>query len=231
MDIMTKYGVMLGSDPELLLLKEVLFAKKYFPIIGLLGHDKDNPLFIDDSGYRTLQEDNVALEYTTHPTATREDFINEQFSMYNYAKAKAAEFNLEVSNKIAVQFDIQMLQSEQAKTFGCDLTFDAYTKTENQAPNSNTAIRSVGGHIHISYNNPNDDMSIELAKLLDLLFIKYEYIHMVTGIDEALRRNLYGKAGEIRLKSYGFEWRVPSSTWVRDENNIGKMWDLIEDNQ
>jgi len=227
MSEMTKQNVMLGSDPELLLEKTINGRTKAFPIIGLLGHGKDNPLHIDDSGFRTLQEDNVALEYTTHPTSNKADFITEQQAMLEVARAKAAEFGLTIREKSsAVDFEQRMLMSEAAKTFGCEPTWNAYTNAENPSPNARQYLRSVGGHIHISYDNPTNEKSMELAKLLDIKYLEHKAD--LSGNNDNARRRLYGKAGEIRLKSYGFEWRVLSNAWVFDARTIGLIWDIVE---
>lgn len=227
MNNMTKYGVMLGSDPELLLNKTVNGITKPFPIIGLIGHGKENPLHIDDSGFRTLQEDNVTLEYTTHPTSTKEEWLKEQSDMYKYAVKTAVKLGLNVcQTNVANAFDLNMLNSEPARTFGCDPTWNAYTDAENPAPPTTGNIRSAGGHVHISYNNPTKEMSLELAKLLDLTYLRHR--DGLTGVHDTHRRALYGKAGEIRLKSYGFEWRVPSNIWVHAPSSINKIWRIVE---
>ena len=70
MKYLTKYNVMLGSDPELLLKKTKFGITKAFPIVGLLGHGKDNPLYLDDTKFRTLQEDNVALNPKSNKAET-----------------------------------------------------------------------------------------------------------------------------------------------------------------
>ena len=225
---MSKYKVMLGSDPELLLNKTVYMDQKPFPIIGLLGHGKHDPLHIDDSGFRTLQEDNVALEYTTHPTSTKEDWVEEQTNMYDHAVKVAEGFGLGVFKNIAsISFDRVMLQSDAAKTFGCEATWNAFTNSENPAPPSGGQVRSVGGHVHISYENPNDEQSMEICKILDVLYLKN--IDSLSGDNEIARRELYGKAGEIRLKSYGVEWRVLSSYWVHFPETRNAVWDLVEE--
>ncbi|MCK5789137.1 MAG: hypothetical protein KAH32_09060, partial [Chlamydiia bacterium] len=34
--------------------------------------------------------------------------------------------------------------------------------------------------------------------------------------------------GEARLKSYGVEWRVPSSAWVHSEDGRSTIWNMVE---
>ena len=56
-------NAVLGTDPELFLYSEDYF--KFVPVCGLVGGTKDEPIPInlENDGF-TLQEDNVALEFT-----------------------------------------------------------------------------------------------------------------------------------------------------------------------
>jgi hypothetical protein len=40
------------------------------------------------------------------------------------------------------------------------------------------------------------------------------------------RRQLYGKAGAIRFKPYGIEYRTLSNFWLADPKLIEKVWDM-----
>lgn len=224
-DIVKKHGITLGSDPELFLIKTKNGNMKAWPAIGLIGGSKDKPLHIDESGYRTLQEDNVALEYTTHPVNTSSDWVKEQTMMFKLAVATAAKFECEVEyNQASMTFNREVLRSKAAMTFGCEPTWNAFTNKENPEPMSlDKSMRSIGGHIHIGYKNPTLKKSLELAKILDVLYLKIQ----PKNHSESMRRTLYGKLGEIRLKSYGFEWRTPSAEWVGTNLKQLKMWDLV----
>ncbi|MCK5788716.1 MAG: hypothetical protein KAH32_06945 [Chlamydiia bacterium] len=228
---MKKHKVMLGSDPELLLTKTVGYHTMFFPIIGLIGHGKHDPLHLDDSGFRTFQEDNVALEYTTHPTSNKKDWVQEQSMMYNKAVALAESYDLKVSTSdVAARYAAQMLKSKQASTFGCEATWNCYTNSENRAPNTNTVYRSAGGHVHISYDDHTEESNMELVRLLDAVYVTLpsNIINLLYGSHEAIRRESYGKAGEARLKSYGVEWRVLSNKWVHSPKAMAIVWGIVE---
>jgi len=46
------------------------------------------------------------------------------------------------------------LQSDQAKLFGCDIDYNAYTMKANPKPKgTSTNLRSAGFHIHVGYEN------------------------------------------------------------------------------
>jgi hypothetical protein len=63
------------------------------------------------------------------------------------------------------------------------------------------------GHIHISYDNHNPEMSMRIVKALDL----YLSIPLVIMEPDNKRKTMYGKAGAYRLTKYGFEYRSPSN--------------------
>lgn len=71
-------------------------------------------------------------------------------------------------------------------------------------------------HIHIGYDDPNEETNIEIVKMLDL--------HLsVPGVlldGDTMRRELYGKAGCYRHKKYGVEYRTLSNFWLSGPNLI-----------
>lgn len=74
------------------------------------------------------------------------------------------------------------------------------------------------GHIHVGYDNPNGDVSIDLVRAMDL-FLGVPSIILDT---DDQRRIMYGKAGAYRLKKYGVEYRVLSAFF--QENDILIRW-------
>lgn len=55
------------------------------------------------------------------------------------------------------------------------------------------------GHIHIGYNNPEIEKSVDIIKAMDLFL----GIPSILMDKDTLRRSRYGKAGAFRFKSYG----------------------------
>lgn len=89
------------------------------------------------------------------------------------------------------------------------------------------------GHIHISYTNPSVSTSLKLAKLCDyFLGLPSLFIDKDTE-----RRKMYGKAGAIRLKNWGFEYRVLSNFWLKSQEEtewvflqVQKIFEFLEAN-
>ena len=228
--IKEKYNIMLGSDPEIIATKRSNGITKQFPVTGLIGGDKLNPFLVDESGFRTLQEDNVAIEYTTHPTSNLEDFVREQEQMRNVAFEKLRENQLSYSTQAAAVYENIFMRHSAVQKFGCEPTWNAWKNEQNPTPTSTDALRSVGGHIHVSYDNNNDEMSVELVRLCDLIYISMVNFNKKLDFsdrNEISRRNLYGKSGEMRIKSYGFEWRTPSNHWIFEIPKIEMMYRIV----
>ena len=229
--IFKKYGIMLGSDPEILLKKSSNGHTNMFPVTGLIGGSKDAPLMIDKTGFRGLQEDNVAIEYTTHPTTLVEDFIEEQQHMFNVARKAAVKAGLLLHQDTSAQYSPQLLKHDAVQAFGCDPTWNAWTNKENPQPDVETTMRSAGGHIHVSYNKNTDAKSLELVRLCDLIYLsitKFSGSIDFRNNHEIDRRRLYGKSGEMRIKSYGFEWRTPSNDWIFEATKMAEMHRIVE---
>ena len=106
-------------------------------------------------------------------------------------------------------------QPKEAKELGCNPDFNAYTGEENPKPDEGLPFRTGAGHIHVGWTEDTDDpvhdsMCHMLVKELDA----------VLGLPSLLldpdseRREMYGKAGAHRVKTYGVEYRVLSNFWL-----------------
>lgn len=216
-------NVTIGADPELFIVNEK--SKRVVSSVGLIPGEKGDPYVADDmpSGFG-LETDNIVAEFNIPPATTKEAFINN----IEYMKAYINKFVKNVNSSLGILcaaskvVDASQLQSPQAKMFGCDVDFNAYTQAPNPKPNgAKTNLRSCGFHIHIGYDNNNIDTSVLLVKYLDAFL----GIPSVIKDRDKRRRSLYGKAGCFRLTPYGVEYRVLSSAMMRDTELLGLVWD------
>lgn len=211
----------LGCDPEVFMYDAV--ANKFISSIGLIGGTKDAPRPIDAHG-NAVQEDNVTIEFNTPPCATAEDFKkNIKFNL-DYIRSRAAELGYEVAIKPSARFDDDQLATPEAQEFGCEPDYNAWLGGE-QNPRPRAAdgnLRSCGGHVHIALNGDED--CLQVIKAMDL----YVGCLMLEFDDDVGRRELYGKAGAFRKKSYGVEYRTASNKWIEDDEKIQWVWDQTE---
>ena len=116
------------------------------------------------------------------------------------------------------------MAAPEAMRFGCSPEVDAYDGSEFSPPSPRTTLRTGAGHIHIDDEVARDHPLI-LAKALDLYLGVPSLLLDEAGAE---RRDLYGRPGSIRIKSYGIEYRVLSNFWTADEGLIRWVWQQVE---
>jgi len=195
-----------GADPEFFLLRN----KQHVSAIGLVGGTKDEPRPLAKEGC-AVQEDNVSVEFNIAPSHNHKEFIEQ--IQYVLAEIHKELPQYEFSQESAVLFNQEELWHPQAMEFGCEPDFNAWTKEINPRPCATDAtLRSAGGHVHVG----TDQDPIEVIRAMDL-FLGVPSVEMDAG---TLRRQLYGKAGAFRPKSYGCEYRTLSNFWIWSEKTM-----------
>jgi hypothetical protein len=198
---------LVGCDPELFLKDS---NGKWRASCGLFGGSKTNPLPFGPKGF-ALQEDNVALEFNIPPAWNADMFDSSLEFALTELGARAGALGLGLSISASAVFPPEELAHPNAQEFGCDPDFNAWTENENPRPESqNKLLRSCGGHVHVGVKKYSYVQKIELIRMLDVL-LGIPSLYLDT---DKQRRELYGKAGAYRDKSYGVEYRSLSNFWV-----------------
>lgn len=219
---MTQHIVRLGADPEVFLFDPI--NEKFMSSVGLIGGTKDAPRPIDDEG-NAVQEDNVTVEFNIPACATKEAFVLNIKKNLEYIRERAMGYGLTTKIVPSAVFEADQLDSEAARTFGCEPDFNAWKNGEqNPRPTAdNPNLRSCGGHVHIQLDHDAVD-HLAVVRAMDL----FVGCMMLEFDDDKGRRELYGKAGAFRKKNYGVEYRTASNVWVRDDEKIQWVWDQTE---
>lgn len=216
-----KVVVTLGCDPEFFLINRV--NQSYVSSIGLIGGSKDKPLPIAAGEHLGLQvlEDNVTLEFNINPATT----ANALFSNVREAKAIINNTllfprNLQLAENInSAEFPDAQLANEQARVFGCDPDFDAYSQGKMRTPPTPSLLknaRCAGGHVHLGWDKSKCNVpDWAIVQMLDLCAGLWHYSLFGVGI----RRQHYGLAGLYRPKPYGIEYRTPDNSWTNNGGN------------
>ena len=206
---------LIGADPE-------FFIKKkyggYTSAVGLIGGSKWKPKKIDEDGHAIL-EDNVAVEFNIKPASSFDEFRSSIHKVLDHIRGILPGY--EFSKESAVSFPQEELMTPEAQMFGCEPDFDAWRECVNEKPCADDKnLRSAGGHIHVgsdlAINNP-----VAVIRAMDL-FLGVPSTQLDAG---TLRRELYGKAGCFRAKSYGAEYRTLSNFWIFDDSLIQWAFD------
>lgn len=208
-----KNTILVGADPELF----VKQGGKYVSGHGLVAGDKANPFKVDKGA---VQVDGMALEFNIDPASSEEEFITNLDTVMAILKSMVPDYEV-VADPVAYFTEEYMkTQPEEALELGCEPDYNAWTKQANVKPNVNLPFRTGAGHIHVGVVTGADigdknffqvcsDAVKEMDVFLGLPSLFYD--------EDVKRREMYGKAGAFRPKSYGFEYRTLSNAWLRDK--------------
>jgi hypothetical protein len=198
----------IGADPE------VFLRTKNGAIqaaVGLIGGTKTQPRQVKELGIGfAVQEDNVAAEFNIPPTLDPGEFSANIEKTLKYLNKLVRPKGLRIVFEAAAHFPEDQLLSKQALELGCEPDSSVWTLTFNPRPEAPKTLRTAAGHVHFGWEKPNNDQRLLVGRACDL-FLGVPSI-LVTEPNE--RRSLYGKAGAVRSKPYGLEYRTLDNFWL-----------------
>lgn len=188
---------------------------KHVALCGLIGGTKEQPRQIEGlpAGFM-LQEDNVSCEFNIPPCETKAEWMNAIKIINREVYHELRHMGFQISPLASVSFDTEDLQHPQALVFGCEPDYNAWTMKENEKPKAEDKnLRTAGGHIHVGSNTE----MVQGVQLMDL-YLGVPSVILDNNPASIERRKLYGKAGAMRPKPYGWEYRVLSNFWIFSEH-------------
>lgn len=223
-----KSGFSFGADPELFILNE-----KGVPVCadGLIPGTKENPYRVP---YGAVQVDGMAAEFNIDPATSFEEFDHNIVQVMKTLKSMLPP-GYSFSKDVTVEFSEEEWEKapDHAKILGCTPDFNAWIGDMNPPPNAdeNTRLRSAGGHVHTGWTSGMDttnmqhiEHGMEFVKELDWLLGAWS----LRLDDNDVRRSLYGKAGAMRVKPYGVEYRVLSNFWIFNKPTRRQVWNRLQ---
>lgn len=211
--------VSLGSDMEAFAVNEV---GHHVALCGKIGGTKEKPLQIKGlpKGFM-VQEDNVALEFNIPVCYNKVEFVSYMEAMRLQSTNILEKLGLSLSTNASMSFDKKELEHPNALVFGCEPDFDAWSMKENRKPKAKDEnLRTCGGHIHVGTKK---DMVVGIRNMD--LFLGVPSVILDDSPSSVARRELYGKAGAMRPKPYGFEYRVLSNFWMFNNKLIAWVYE------
>ena len=204
-----------GADVEWLLYD----MEKEEPVVacGLVGGTKEKPLSLGDGYF--VQEDNVMVEWNIPPAVDRWQDFN-RYCEEAIFRVKG-HVQKELGPKYTImpfpeyEFEEELLQTPQARTFGCEPDNDAYLGGQ-QRPDGAVGVlgntRSCGGHIHVGGD-------FKCPDFVAALFVELAMVVFARSIPANItkRSKWYGQPGIFRSKPYGIEYRSPDAMWSRSQ--------------
>ncbi len=204
-------NITVGTDPEFFLFSQL--ENKFISPVGMFKGSKHEPQPITDNGH-AIQIDGVSVEFNIPPCRTAADYHKEIKFVVDYIKNTiATPRNLIVSNAATAMFTNDQLDCPEAWEIGCMPDINAWTLNINNPKNYDSNLRASGGHVAVGYDNPNEEVSLNLIKAMDLFLA----VPSVLLDKDNRRRELYGKAGAMRFTPFGCEFRTLSNFWIFNE--------------
>jgi hypothetical protein len=207
--------VKIAADPEMFVTNSR--TGEVSSVAGLLGCSKEEKMHFAD--FR-LQEDNVLVEFDIDPQTTSTEFSgNIERAIMQCAKTVQDKgFFLtdiashEYTKKELMSFD------KSAFVFGCNPDTNIRNGIQNRMPKAKQGLRTAGGHIHLGWEHLNMYKNIlplrEQQHRVGAMCDYFLGLESLSLDHDERRRELYGKAGAARLKSYGLEYRSLSNFWI-----------------
>lgn len=205
----------IGSDVEFFLQhKETL---EIVSAEGFIKGTKENPFrFMADNPYYGMQLDNVLAEGNIPPAESAEEFCH-YLNFLRGAIDSAVPQEFRTVAIPAARLDFKYLQTENAKTFGCDPSNNCWTGETVQPQPTGDNLRSAGFHVHIGYDMIRASTNIALARACDLFL----GVPAVLVEPENERKKVgYGCAGNFRHQRHGVEYRSLSSFFASEDRYI-----------
>lgn len=220
-------GFTFGCDPERFVCDP---NGKPVSAAGMFPGTKEEPFPVPDGA---IQVDGMAAEFNITPAETFAEFNRSISSVMRTMETYLPEGYtfLDVS---AVRFGEENFNNapEEAKQLGCTPDFNAWTGEMNPPPVApdDPFLRTASGHIHFGWRAGGDIDAEHIQHCRD--FIKqldwFAGAWTVKMDPDPTRRKLYGRAGAMRPKEYGVEWRVPSNFWITTRDRRLTMWNRCQ---
>lgn len=225
---------LVGCDPEVFVKQNGLFKSAY----GLIKGDKKNPQKVNRGA---VQVDGMALEFNIDPAASEDEFYINVQDVFNTMKLMVPDYEVVAVPVAHFDKDYILQQPQEALELGCDPDFNAWMGAVNEKPNAMRPMRTAAGHVHIGWADGmdiNDPAHISMGEAAVKQLDFYLGLPSLAYDSDTERREMYGKAGCYRPKSYGVEYRTLSNAWLTSEtlmrwvfrNTVKGMNELIKGN-
>ena len=216
--------ILVGCDPEVFVKQNGVFKSAH----GLIAGDKKNPQKIP---HGAVQVDGMALEFNIDPAASEHEFILNVNEVFAALKAMVPDYEV-VATPVA-NFDPKYMaeQPEEALELGCDPDYNGWTGLANPRPNGDRPFRTASGHVHIGWTDKediNDGNHIGRARMAAKQMDFFLGLPSLFYDNDVKRRELYGKAGALRTKPYGVEYRTLSNAWLNSEDRMAWVFQSVQ---
>lgn len=217
--------ILVGCDPEVFVRQDGKFVSAH----GLIPGNKKNPHKVDGGA---VQVDGMSLEFNIDPASSENEFVKSVQQVYAIMQKMCPNYEIVAAPVADFPLEYIASQPEEARELGCDPDFDAYTGFANVKPNCNLPMRTASGHVHIGWGSGMNAESLEHDELCRLASKQMDLFLGVGSLffdDDQRRREMYGKPGCYRRKTYGVEYRTLSNAWLKSPALMGWVYRQVID--
>lgn len=222
-------GLTFGCDPELFVFDTR--KEKFVCADGLIPGTKEEPYPVKNGA---VQVDGMAAEFNIDPVSTFEDFRRNVKSVMKQLEKMLPDGHILVTTPhVVFDEDVWKEAPYRAKKLGCSPDFNAWTGAVNPPPKDKAmpTLRTASGHLHIGWTQDasmSDSLYVKSCRDLVRQLDYYLGVWSVSVDKDPVRRRLYGKAGAMRFKPYGTEYRVLSNFWLKNDYRMLAVWNRMQ---
>jgi hypothetical protein len=160
--------------------------------------------------------DNMNWEIAINPVTTLKEWHSKTENLLNGIRGQGYDLVFDP----VIKYPDEALLNPDAYISGCNPDESAYTMDINTAPDFKVmdATRSCGDHVHVGVDGLDP---YSFSRWMDL----YVGIPLLFKEKPSNRREMYGKAGCLRVKDYGAEYRTLSNVWTGDKALREFVWE------
>jgi hypothetical protein len=189
----------IGGDPEFFC--QNIETGEYISLIPYIEGTKKKPQDIAINGCSQLR-DGTALELNLPPMpefwmlhriiSDCIDYSNKWLSNIN------PNYVLDITS--SAFFNEDQLKHKEARIFGCEPSYNAYTSKECHRPEASSlnGLRTASYHLHYGWEEEIDVITLKNFIFLNDIFLGFPAMYL--DHSDELRKQVYGQLGEHRIK-------------------------------
>ena len=218
--------ILVGADPEVFVKKDGSFVSAH----GMIPGTKKDPFRVEKGA---VQVDGMALEFNIDPAGDEEEFLVNIRSVFSVLESMVQGYEIHAVPVADFPLEYIRAQPEEAKELGCDPDYNGWTLAANDKPDAELPMRTASGHVHIgwdescSLNGGRRHMreAAKVARQMDF----YLALPSLFYDEDTRRRSMYGKAGCMRVKPYGMEYRTLSNKWLTKDSLVKWVFNQVQE--
>lgn len=204
--------ILIGCDPEVFVQQQGIFKSAF----GLIPGTKEAPFKVSKGA---VQVDGMALEFNIDPASSEDEFCINVNTVYAQLCNMVPDYNVIASPVAHFSHEYMCQQHPEALVLGCDPDYNSWTGLANERPDGDRPMRTASGHVHIGWRAPKEvgykeqEEAARVGRQMDFFL----GLPSLFYDSDTQRREMYGKAGCVRYKPYGVEYRTLSNAWLKTD--------------